>query len=232
MFLPLDRKPDWKNPPLITLILVIANILVFYMWQFNDAQREHDTYAYYDQSELSLIELKAYVEYKLHRKKTGQQTQVTHNTYREMQIDGDFQKLLEQELVIRPDDKDFSDWRSKRDRFEQLRDRSITSKYAFNPSQPRFVTYFTSLFLHADSSHLFSNMILLILLGLGIEILLGRSLFLLGYIISGLSANALSVLIDGDKFIYGIGASGAIAGIMGMAIMIYGLRKINFFYFI
>ena len=63
MFLPLDRKPDWKNPPLITLILVIANVLVFYMWQYNDDQREQTTYEYYAQSELDLIELKAYVEY-------------------------------------------------------------------------------------------------------------------------------------------------------------------------
>ncbi|VAW96371.1 hypothetical protein MNBD_GAMMA21-1002 [hydrothermal vent metagenome] len=232
MFLPLDRKPDWKNPPLITLILVIANIFVFYMWQLNDDQRELDTYAYYSSSELDLIELKAYVEFKVQHKDSRKEPQVTHDTYQEMRTDGKFQNLLEQELIIKPGSENYDDWRSRRDHFEQLRDRSISSKYAFNPSQPRFVTYFTSLFLHADSGHLFGNMILLILLGLGIEILLGRSLFLLGYLISGLSANGLSVLIDGDKFIYGLGASGAIAGVMGMAIVIYGFRKINFFYFL
>ncbi len=231
MFLPLDRKPDWKNPPLITLILVIANVLVFYMWQFNDDQREQDTYAYYTQSELDLIELKAYVEYKVQRRVDSEESQVTRDTYTEMRTNGDFQNKLEQELIITPDTEIYSNWRSKRDHFEQLRDRSVSSKYAFNPSQPSLVTYFTSLFLHADSGHLFGNMIMLILLGLGIEILLGRSLFLLGYVLSGLSGNLLSALIDADQFIYGLGASGAIAGVMGMAIIIYGFRKINFFYF-
>ncbi len=231
MFLPLDRKPDWKNPPLITLILVIANVLAFYMWQFNDDQREQTTYEYYTQSELDLIELKAYVEYRLQHESSNTEHSVTRDTYDEMRSNGDFQNKLEQERIITPASENYQDWRFKRERFEQLRDRSVSSKYAFNPSQPRLITYFSSLFLHADSGHLFGNIIMLILLGLGIEILLGRSLFLIGYLFSGLASNGLSALIDGDKFIYGLGASGAIAGVMGMAIVIYGFRKINFFYF-
>jgi len=230
MFLPLDRKPDWSNPPLVTLVLVIANVLIFYMLQFSDQRYEQDTYKYYSRSALALTELKAYVKYNADKEKSSPRT--SHHSYAEMHLDGVFQHKLEQNLIIKPGDADYDDWRVKRDKFEQLRARSVISRYAFNPSQPTAITFFTSLFLHADTGHLVGNIVMLILLGLGIEILLGRSLFLLGYLASGLCANALSLLIDGDKFIYSLGASGAIAGVMGMAIVIYGLRKINFFYFL
>ncbi len=225
MFLPLERKPDWRNPPLITLILVIANVLIFFMWQFNDDEHERDTYHYYETSGLDIIELKQYIAYKSADANKP-------DNYLNMRLDGEFQKKLEHDEIIKPNDPGYAKWRSKRDRFENLRDRSVSSKYALNPSQPKLLNYFTSLFLHANNAHLFGNMVMLILLGLGIEILIGRILFLLGYLTAGLAGNQLYVMLNGDTFSYGLGASGAIAGILGMAIMIYGFRKIYFFYFL
>jgi membrane associated rhomboid family serine protease len=235
MFLPLEKKPDWRNPPLITLILVIANVLIFYMWQYSDARYEQAADTYYKESGLDMIELKAYSAYRLQQAQEHDSTggrQPGGKRFEQMLSDGQFQRQLESNQIITPDDSGFNQWRSKRDNYQSRLNKSLSVKYALNPSQPKPLNYFTSMFLHADSAHLIGNMIMLVLLGLGIEILMGRFLFLLGYIFSGLAGNLLYVMIHSDTFSYGLGASGAITGILGMAIMIYGLRKINFFYFL
>ena len=235
MFLPLERKPDWRNPPLITLILVLANVLIFYLWQFNDQDRETEAYAYYEQAGLDIIELKKYALYKKQQLQNGSEKpayQFSGELFSEMIMDGPFQRLLDQGEIIKPGDPEYLDWRSKRDMFKLMLEKSVTTKYALNPSQPSLLTYFSSMFIHADNAHLITNMIMLVLLGLGIEILLGRMLFLLGYLLAGLAGNHLYVMLYSDTFSYGLGASGAITGILGMAIVIYGLRKIYFFYFL
>jgi len=237
MFLPLDQKPDWRNPPLVTLILVIANVMIFYMWQFSDEKHEREAYEYYSTSGLDIIELKRYIKYKKLENKVTEKdltrvTNVAIDTYTEMRLDGEFQKKLFQREIIKPDDPNFVDWDSKRKKFDAYRDRVVSYKYALNPSQPSTTTYLTSMFLHGDNGHLWGNMVMLVLLGLGVEILLGRLLFFVGYMISGLAASQLYIILQSDTFSYGIGASGAIAGVLGMAVMIYGLRKIYFFYFL
>jgi membrane associated rhomboid family serine protease len=235
MFLPLERRPDWRNPPLITLILVIANVLIFYMWQFNDKQYEQDAYSWYEDQGLDMIELKKYSEYLAQQDDTGgdrftQDKPV--DRYQRMLADGRFQRMLDNSQIIKPDEPDYHDWRTKRDDFKKLLNRSVTERYSINPSQPRLLTYFSSLFLHDDSAHLIGNMIILVLLGLGLELIIGRLLFLTGYVMAGLSGNLLYVVLYSHSAIPSLGASGAIAGVLGMAIMIYGFRKINFFYFL
>ena len=63
MFLPLDRKPDWRHPPIITLLLILANLMCFFVWQINDDQYEHEAVNYYFSSDLPEIELSAYRRY-------------------------------------------------------------------------------------------------------------------------------------------------------------------------
>jgi len=229
MFLPLEQKPNWRNPPLITLILVIANVLIFFMWQVNDDKYEGYASDYYQRSGLDMLELQRYIQYK---KNISANIIESRSTYIQMRQDGAFQKKLENDEIITPDDPVYAEWRANKDEYHVLLNRSVKTKYALNSSEPSLLTYFTSLFIHEDNAHLIGNIVMLILLGLGIEILIGRLLFLLGYLISGLAGNYLFVIIHSDSLSYGIGASGAIAGILGMAIMIYGFRKISFFYFL
>jgi len=225
MFLPLEQKPDWRNPPLITLILVIANVLVFYMWQVNDDRYEQYAQDYYQSSGLDMIELTQYVKQNASRSKDK-------DAYSAMRRDGIFQRQLENDEIIKPEDSIYEEWRSNKNHYYDLLNKSVKTKYALNPSQPSLLTYFSSMFIHEDNAHLIGNIVMLILLGLGIEILMGRLLFLFGYLLSGLAGNFLYVTLHSDAFGYGIGASGAIAGILGMAIIIYGFRKISFFYFL
>lgn len=89
----------------------------------------------------------------------------------------------------------------------------------------------TSLFLHADISHLASNMIMLYFLGVMVESRLGSLSYLLLYLSSGVIGDLASIMMQvrtGD-FHYSLGASGAVFGIVGayLALILLNRRYIS-----
>lgn len=237
MFLPLDRKPDWRNPPLVTLFIVLLNVLVFYIWQHNDDRHRMEAYEYYMFSGLYKIEVPVYQTFREHEKKLSNK-QLDQPGERLMQVlsdmyqDGEFQNKLKAGDIIKPDDPDYADWQGKRKQFDWLQERIVSWKYGIKPSEPTVTTYMTNMFLHGSNGHLWGNMIIFLLMGYVVEIVLGRWLYLAGYLFSGLTAGWLFVILFPDSAMPGVGASGAIAGVLGMYILIFGMRKINFFYFL
>lgn len=83
-----------------------------------------------------------------------------------------------------------------------------------------FIPYFTSMFLHGGWLHIGSNLIFLWIFGDNIEDTLGRGRYLALYLASGLVGGLTHTLIELESTIPTIGASGAIAGVLGA----YALR--------
>ena len=81
---------------------------------------------------------------------------------------------------------------------------------------------FTSMFLHFGFLHLICNMYSLYNLGPGLEYFLGVPLFLILYVVSGLSGNLLSYLVEirSGRYKLSAGASGAIFGLLGAYLLI------------
>jgi membrane associated rhomboid family serine protease len=79
----------------------------------------------------------------------------------------------------------------------------------------------TSLFLHAGLSHLLGNMLALWVFGRRVEDACGSARFLAFYLLAGTAANMLFALVQSDLLIPGIGASGAIFGVMGAYLLLY-----------
>ena len=104
-------------------------------------------------------------------------------------------------------------------------------KYGYVPNDPHFFNLFTCLFLHAGFWHLFGNMLFLFLAGCAIEDLWGRPVFLGFYLLSGLAATITHDLKFPTSAVPIIGASGAIAGLMGAFLVRLAKTKIKFFYF-
>jgi hypothetical protein len=50
LIVPVENRPDWKNPPLATLLLIIINVLVFFVYQGKDPQRVEQSYRWYVES--------------------------------------------------------------------------------------------------------------------------------------------------------------------------------------
>lgn len=78
-----------------------------------------------------------------------------------------------------------------------------------------WVSAFTSMFLHGDWLHLTGNMVILYVLGTGVEDRLGRRRYTLSYLLFGLAAVYGFAFTSPDSTVPLVGASGAIAGVLG-----------------
>ena len=94
----------------------------------------------------------------------------------------------------------------------------------------RFWTFITHLFLHGDIWHLLGNMLFLWVVGCLLEDSWGRVPFLVFYLAGGIFAGWAHCLQDSSSSIPLIGASGAIAAIMGAFTIRHFMTKIKFFY--
>lgn len=81
--------------------------------------------------------------------------------------------------------------------------------------QPLFLTVFTAMFMHGSWLHLAGNMLYLGIFGNNIEDIMGSGRFLLFYLLCGVIATAAHVLSDPGSRVPSLGASGAIAGVLG-----------------
>jgi membrane associated rhomboid family serine protease len=89
------------------------------------------------------------------------------------------------------------------------------------PHRPVLLTVVTAMFLHGGWAHLLGNMLFLWIFGNNVEDRLGRVRFLLFYLLGGVCAAALQFAGDTSSAIPNIGASGAIAAVLGGYLLLY-----------
>ncbi|MGH2905542.1 MAG: rhomboid family intramembrane serine protease [Solirubrobacterales bacterium] len=90
---------------------------------------------------------------------------------------------------------------------------------------PAWMTLFSSMFLHAGILHLVGNMLFLFVFGWALEGALGIPRFLGLYLLSGIAADFGQILYNTGEQFPGIGASGAIAGVMGAYLVLFPRAK-------
>jgi membrane associated rhomboid family serine protease len=91
---------------------------------------------------------------------------------------------------------------------------------------PWWVTIFTSMFLHGSFLHLGGNMLFLWIFGNNIEDSMGRVRFVVFYLLGGLAALGLQIVTDPDSAIPTVGASGAIAAVLGAYALLYPRARV------
>ena len=100
--------------------------------------------------------------------------------------------------------------------------------YALTQSaSPRYSTLVTSLFLHGGFMHLIGNMLYLWIFGDNVEDRLGRLLYLVAYLLAGVAASLAQVYMDPLSRLPMVGASGAIAGVLGIYIVLYPTARVR-----
>jgi membrane associated rhomboid family serine protease len=92
---------------------------------------------------------------------------------------------------------------------------------------PGWVTLFTSMFLHGGWLHLGGNMLFLWIFGNNIEDVLGPARYLLLYLLSGIAAALCQALADPASTVPMVGASGAIAGVLGAYLLLYPYANVH-----
>ena len=99
-----------------------------------------------------------------------------------------------------------------------------------------WLTVFTSMFMHGGWWHLISNMLALYIFGDNVEDRLGPFRYLLFYLFAGLAASAVHLVAYRQSILPTVGASGAIAGVLGAYLVLYPdarvITLVPIFYFI
>lgn len=93
-----------------------------------------------------------------------------------------------------------------------------------NPFQ--LFTLFSSMFFHGSLLHLAGNMLYLWIFGNNIEDILGHFRFLIYYLLCGITASLIHILIQPSSSLPTIGASGAISGILGAYLILFPKARI------
>lgn len=226
--------------PFGVILLVLINLIVFFVPQAMDERRYERIADYYAQSVLPAIELPAFARY-LRSEGEGEQADQIDKMIKyeawpralgEMEGNASFMRSLRQSEVIRADHPQYEEWRSARRSYDAQRKRLFTERFHFDTQQPEWLTAFTHQFLHGDTGHIIGNMVVLALIAPAVEALIGTGTFLGLYLVCGIVAAGSHLLFTHGAPGGLVGASGAISGAMGAFAVLLGRRKIPFFYFV
>jgi membrane associated rhomboid family serine protease len=104
---------------------------------------------------------------------------------------------------------------------------SLLEQYAFIPAHPRPASYLTANFLHGGWLHLIGNMWFLWLAGFVLEDTWGRPLYTAFYFVAGAAAMQVHAWTNAGSLTPALGASGAVAGLMGGFLVRFPKMKIQ-----
>ena len=102
----------------------------------------------------------------------------------------------------------------------------VPSRFLANPVAD-FLTLFTSMFMHAGLLHLGGNMLYLWIFGDNVENRFGHVKFLIFYLLCGLGATFAQLLFSMGSNVPNLGASGAIAGVLGSYILLFPQGRVK-----
>jgi membrane associated rhomboid family serine protease len=115
---------------------------------------------------------------------------------------------------------------------QQAKENSIAEKYAFIPAHPSAISFITANFLHGGWMHLIGNMWFLWLAGFVLEDLWGRWLYTAFYLIAGAAAMQFDAWLNAGSTVATLGASGAVAALMGAFLVRFPKMKIEMLWWI
>lgn len=230
IIVPVEKKIDWQRPPIVLIILVVINILVFAFYQSGDNDKYYAAAEHYDRSGLIDLEWRAFQAYSRTRELPYQLDREDPDTVYYLISDTGFDKFMDDRGAQYVPLGKRQQWQLARDELQRLSGSISSNAYGFHSNDIGPIQLLSYQFLHGDLMHLVGNLVFLILVGFTVEAALGSGLFLAFYLLSG----ACGALVFAG-FSWGssgalVGASGSVSGVMAMYLMLYGFKKINFFY--
>jgi len=238
LIIPLTGKISWRNPPAITICIILINCMVFFFFQSGEKEIFYEAKEFYFKSELAEIEIQRYIEYTKQKPKDMTNLKEPKELDEEalvryqIQMDKDygFLKRLRNDEIITSKDPVYAKWKRLRNIYEDKLSKVVFIKYGFRPAYKSLTASFTYMFLHGSFGHLLGNMIFLWIVGCVLELGCGRILYTGIYLMGGLLSVGLFWLIYMQSTVPLVGASGAIAGLMGTFTVLFGKKKVNIFY--
>jgi membrane associated rhomboid family serine protease len=102
----------------------------------------------------------------------------------------------------------------------------IPARFSAHP-ETNVVTIVTSMFMHGGWVHLFGNMLFLWIFGDNVEDRFGHAKFLIFYLLAGIAATFSQYAVSPESGVPNVGASGAIAGVLGAYIIMFPQSRVT-----
>lgn len=102
----------------------------------------------------------------------------------------------------------------------------VPARFLANPASD-FPTLFTAMFMHAGWVHLLGNMLYLWIFGDNVEDRIGHGMFTVFYFLCGLAATFAQMAVNLNSSVPNLGASGAIAGVLGAYIVMFPGQRVR-----
>src|ERR1700756_3592976 len=215
--------------PIITFALIGLNIAIFLIthWKIEAEQpkraeaRMHLLLLAATHPELNTTpEAAEFVEHV--KKATGAAWDQAANPSRRLQDRWDAQMRLQDDPVILQSQMD-----ALCQQFEESEHSSILDSYGFVPAHPHAASYVTANFLHGGWLHLIGNMWFLWLAGFILEDNWGRAIYSVFYLVAGAASLQFYAWCSPGSFVPLVGASGAVAALMGAFLVRFPKMKIE-----
>ncbi len=237
--LPIHEKISLARLPVATVLISLALCLTFIFFQLDDKTvREEAKKLYYDKG-IDKIELPQYIRFARRHMHVDVYYKIieglrhdvvkTEELYWAQHSDPIFQGELAKGNIINETHPKYREWRKLRREYEFLLSKDHAFSYGFKSAQPSLLDLGRSFFLHGSWQHLLGNVIFLFFVGMNLEILIGSFVFVLSLAV----IHTMTVCVFGYLYPFSliplIGASGGIAGLLGIHALMYRFKKIDFF---
>lgn len=230
MLLPIGHeKMSARRLPVITLALIALNVVIFI--STNDTIQQQSAKLGEIKSHILLLAAshpdltmpddaqQLVTKFRDHNQKLWQHLQ---DGNREV-VDG-----WDARMRMQPDEDGMQqEMDSLTSQYSQLATTALTEQYAFIPAQAKPITYVTANFLHGGWLHLIGNMWFLWLAGFVLEDAWGRPIYALVYFGSGAAALQFHSWMNPGSIVATLGASGAVAALMGAFLVRFPTLKIK-----
>jgi membrane associated rhomboid family serine protease len=231
LVLPIRRGSRTPPIPVATLALALASAIIFIFFGPHDRAALTAAATYYVDSGLAEVELPHYFEYLTQStdseaidrlKRLERATVKSVGRFADpaavvevLLADRPFERDLHADKVIKPADAGYADWKTSRQRFDQLLGGALSEQMSLSARswhEPwRLVTY---LFLHAGAALWLSNLLVLLLVGPFAEAAAGPFLLLVCYLGGGAFSGAVNLLFASHPAVGDWGALAALGGLL------------------
>ncbi len=232
MLLPIGSDQARTRRPRLTITIMavcfVAYVLIYWLHQV------YGLYAAPFHRDLGKIESRLMLEYLESRGEEHPQTRL-RRIYKSRgearRFQEEFRKAMEEGEVVPRDSRQYRQWEEAYTRARKARRRDPVYLLGYVPADVNPTSILTHMFIHGSFWHWFGNMYFLWLVGLSLEDIWGRKYFGLLYLAGGVAAALTHHAINVGSQVPVVGASGAIAALMGAYTIRFNHARLRFVFF-
>jgi len=217
--IPVGSEEGVRRLPYVTIGLIALNSIIWIITSMVLSGQVDEL----EQLHKRMLDIEIHYAYRFVETDPNLLQEVDYDKVRERILDGE---------IIPVGSEDYRQWNNLYQHYKEKSEHLVFESFGFKPAEFNFLKLFSSVFIHGNFFHLLFNMLFLWLVGCNIEDDWSWKVFLGLYLVGGLVAGLVHAMAFPKSAVPLIGASGAIAGIMGAFMIRRYKTKIRFAYFL